>query len=163
MTRRQRTHVVRAGLLLGLGLGGFFDGIVLHQMLQWHHMVSNTGRWPTTTIAGLQANTLGDGLFHAATYVATLLGLWLLWRSAPGRWPGTLLGGLLLMGWGTFNLVEGTVDHQLLGLHHVREHSSHRGAWDLAFLLWGATMLLGGWRLGRVGERQLDAMLPDAG
>jgi uncharacterized membrane protein len=23
---------------LGIGLGGFVDGIVLHQILQWHHM-----------------------------------------------------------------------------------------------------------------------------
>ena len=30
-----------AGFLLGLGLGGFFDGIVLHQLLQWHHMASS--------------------------------------------------------------------------------------------------------------------------
>ncbi len=30
------------GLLVGLGLGGFFDGIVLHQLLQWHHML---GGW----------------------------------------------------------------------------------------------------------------------
>jgi uncharacterized membrane protein len=28
-------------LLLGIGLGGFFDGIVLHQILQWHHMLSD--------------------------------------------------------------------------------------------------------------------------
>jgi hypothetical protein len=25
-----------SGLLYGLGLGGFIDGIVLHQILQWH-------------------------------------------------------------------------------------------------------------------------------
>ena len=30
-----------AGILLGVGLGGFFDGIVLHQLLQWHHMITN--------------------------------------------------------------------------------------------------------------------------
>lgn len=68
-------RLVRAGVLLGLGLGGFFDGIVLHQLLQWHHMVTSEGRWPVTTVAGLKANTLGDGLFHVATYLATLLGL----------------------------------------------------------------------------------------
>ncbi|TIN47498.1 MAG: DUF2243 domain-containing protein, partial [Mesorhizobium sp.] len=27
-------------LLLGFALGGFFDGIVLHQILQWHHLLS---------------------------------------------------------------------------------------------------------------------------
>jgi hypothetical protein len=27
----------------------------------------------------------------------------------------------VLLGWGIFNVVEGLVDHQLLGLHHVNE------------------------------------------
>jgi uncharacterized membrane protein len=35
-----------SGLLYGLGLGGFIDGIVLHQILQWHHMVSDVSRYP---------------------------------------------------------------------------------------------------------------------
>ena len=50
---------------MGIGLGGFVDGIVLHQILQWHHMLTDTGDYPPTTIAGLEANTLADGLFHA--------------------------------------------------------------------------------------------------
>ena len=25
---------------LGFALGGFFDGILLHQILQWHHLLS---------------------------------------------------------------------------------------------------------------------------
>ena len=29
-----------ATLALGFALGGFFDGIVLHQVLQWHHLLS---------------------------------------------------------------------------------------------------------------------------
>jgi len=37
-----------SGLLYGLGLGGFIDGIVLHQILQWHHMVSDVSRYPVT-------------------------------------------------------------------------------------------------------------------
>jgi hypothetical protein len=36
----RRVFPTEAGVFLGLGLGGFFDGIVLHQVLQWHHMVS---------------------------------------------------------------------------------------------------------------------------
>jgi uncharacterized membrane protein len=31
------------GILLGIGLGGFVDGIVLHQILQWHHMLTSEG------------------------------------------------------------------------------------------------------------------------
>jgi uncharacterized membrane protein len=29
--------------ILGVGLGGFVDGIVLHQVLQWHHLLSDGG------------------------------------------------------------------------------------------------------------------------
>ena len=52
-----------AGILFGLGLGGFFDGIVLHQILQWHHMLTSAGV-PADTVAGLKLNTFWDGLFH---------------------------------------------------------------------------------------------------
>ena len=70
-----------AGLLFGLGLGGFFDGIVLHQMLQWHHMMTSAG-YPPASVANLEFNTLLDGLFHVATYVFIVAGLLLLWRGA---------------------------------------------------------------------------------
>jgi hypothetical protein len=39
-------------------------------------------------------------------------------RRSP---PWLLHVGVLLAGWGGFNLVEGLVDHQLLGNHHVRD------------------------------------------
>ena len=60
------------GILLGMGLGGFVDGIVLHQILQWHHMLTSAGGHPASTVAGLETNTLWDGLFHAATWLATV-------------------------------------------------------------------------------------------
>ena len=153
--------VIWAGLLLGIGLGGFFDGIVLHQILQWHHLLSSMPEYPPTTVAGLEVNTLWDGLFHAATWIATAAGLALLWRAARRPhppWSTRLWIGLLLMGWGTFNLIEGVVDHHLLGIHHVNERApiERRGAWDLAFLLWGGAMLVGGWLLARAGERDQD-------
>jgi uncharacterized membrane protein len=154
------THkrLIWAGLLLGIGLGGFFDGIVLHQILQWHHMLTSQGNYPANTVAGLEVNTLWDGFFHAFTYVATIAGLFLLWSAARQRhatWSTKLLGGLLLMGWGSFNLVEGIVDHHILGIHHVNEKAPPAQWiwWDLGFLAWGAIMLVGGWRLARVGER----------
>lgn len=144
-----------AGILFGLGLGGFFDGIVLHQILQWHHMATSAG-FPADTVAGLQWNTLFDGLFHAATYIFVAAGLAVLWRHARRRhirWDTRLLAGSLLMGFGIFNLVEGLVNHQLLGLHHVNETvpRSQWWAWDVGFLLWGAAMLVGGWAIWRRG------------
>jgi uncharacterized membrane protein len=154
-TDRQSRQLTAAGILLGLGLGGFFDGIVLHQILQWHHMVSHVDDYPTTTVAGLEANTLGDGLFHAATWLATLAGLFLLWsavRRPRGPWSTHAFVGLLLIGWGSFNVVEGLIDHHLLELHHVKENAGNQLAWDLAFLVWGAAMIAGGWYLRRTGQ-----------
>src|SRR5215210_2521873 len=84
---------VSAGILFGLGLGGFFDGIVLHQILQWHHMVTSAG-YPPDSIENLKVNTFWDGIFHAATYVLTGLGLYVLWRYSRKRhirWSGKLL------------------------------------------------------------------------
>jgi hypothetical protein len=37
-SRDERGRLTTPGILLGLGLGGFVDGIVLHQILQWHHI-----------------------------------------------------------------------------------------------------------------------------
>src|SRR5688572_2259265 len=58
------------GLMFGVGLGGFVDGIVLHQVLQWHHMV--TGERSVTTVAGLEVNTMADGFFHVGTWLVVL-------------------------------------------------------------------------------------------
>jgi uncharacterized membrane protein len=130
-------------LLLGIGLGGFFDGIVLHQLLQWHHLLS--AHVPPDSVANLELNTLADGLFHAAAWVVTVAGVFLLWgvlRNGDRPAWSSLLGGLLA-GWGGFNLAEGLVDHHLLGLHHVRPGPDQL-AYDLGFLAWGAAMLVAG-------------------
>jgi uncharacterized membrane protein len=145
-----------AGVFLGLGLGGFFDGIVLHQILQWHHMLTSAG-YPPDSVANLRLNTLWDGLFHASTYGFVVIGLVLLWRTAQRshRWWSTrMLVGSVLLGFGLFNLVEGLVDHHLLGIHHVNETVPVEQwlYWDLGFLAWGALMLGGGWWLLRSGR-----------
>ena len=150
---RDRRRLVVAAVLLGLGLGGFFDGIVLHQILQWHHMLS--APVPATTIENLELNTIGDGVFHAATWVVTLAGVFALMASNGERHRSggmqTLTGGMLL-GWGAFNLVEGMVDHQLLGLHHVRPGPDEL-LYDFAFLTWGVVMLVAGIALIRKASR----------
>jgi uncharacterized membrane protein len=153
-----RTESLRLpGILLGLGLGGFVDGIVLHQILQWHHMLTSEGSYPKTTVAGLEANTLADGLFHASTWILATVGVWLLWRMARehrGVGPGRVLAGWMLLGWGLFNVAEGIVDHHLLGIHHVRE-GANQTAWDLAFLAFGTLLLIGGWLLTRERDDEL--------
>src|SRR5687767_13884527 len=154
-----------AGIMFGLGLGGFFDGIVFHQILQWHHMVTSAG-YPPDSVRNLQINTLWDGLFHASTYVFVLIGLILLWRTARRRhlrWSGKLLAGTMLMGFGAFNLVEGLINHHALGLHHVNETVDRRYwiYWDLGFLAWGAAMLVVGWVLYDRGMKESPA--PEGG
>jgi uncharacterized membrane protein len=147
-----------AGILLGLGLGGFFDGIILHQVLQWHHMLTSAG-YPADSVANLQVNSFWDGIFHMGTYAFTVIGLLILWwrsRRSHFRWPAKLLLGSMLMGFGIFNLVEGSVNHQILGLHHVNETVPREQwiYWDIAFLIWGAAMLLWGWKLLRRGRHE---------
>lgn len=145
-----------AGALLGLGLGGFFDGIVLHQLLQWHHLV--TAIYPPTTVANLELNTLMDGLFHVIAYLFTLAGLFTLWRATQRtnlRPPTSMFIGAMLAGWGLFNLVEGLINHHLIGIHHVRSGPNPL-AWDLGFLAWGALMLIGGWLLTRPNQASIS-------
>lgn len=137
-----------AGVLLGLGLGGFFDGIILHQVLQWHHMLSSAG-YPTESLGNLRFNVLWDGLFHMATYGFTVAGMVVLWRHSRhthGRWSWRALPATMLVGFGLFNVVEGLVNHQILGIHHVNETVPRDQwlYWDLGFLAWGAAMLIGG-------------------
>ena len=134
-------------MLLGLGLGGFIDGIVMHQVLQWHHLLTSTGDHPMTTVAGLEDNTLADGLFHLSTWLLIAAGMALTvhhWqqRSIAPPWRAHL--GLLLVGWGTFNLVEGIIDHHILELHHVRDDLGGPTSWDVGFLAFGAMLVLAG-------------------
>ena len=141
------------GFLFGLGLGGFIDGIVFHQLLQWHHMLTgDAGGEPADSVAGLEANTLADGLFHLATWVVVALAMALTvraWRLGALAPPWRAHVGLLLAGWGVFNLVEGLMDHQLLGIHHVRDDLGAPLGWDLGFLAFGALLLTSGLALAR--------------
>lgn len=140
------------GLMFGIGLGGFVDGIVLHQLLQWHHVVSAVKKYPPGELRGLEVNTLADGWFHAVTWFVVLgasvvtVALWRQGRLAPS-WRFHIGG--LLAGWGLFNLTEGLVDHHLLRVHHVRDDLGGPWEWDLGFLAAGLVLLAVGWTLQR--------------
>lgn len=146
----QLSRLRTSGILFGIGLGGFFDGIVLHQILQWHHMVSHVDDYPTTTVAGLEANTLADGFFHAATYLITIAALVVLWPVLSARrrvWSTQGFVGLLLMGWATFNIVEGVIDHHLLKVHVVREDALNPDLWNWGFLAISVVLGIAGYGL----------------
>jgi len=141
------------GILLGIGLGGFFDGIFLHQIFQLHHMFSS--RISPDTVPGLRMNTLGDGFFHTVTWLAVLVGLGLLYsRVTHARrqvWSSPMLWGWMLNGWGWFNLVEGLIDHQILGIHHVYADADWF-LWDMLFLASGVIFILAGRAIARRAE-----------
>jgi len=137
-----------AGLVLGLGLGGFFDGIVCHQILGWHHMVCTTFTCQPDSVAALRVQITQDGYFHLVVWLLTLAGIGLLFRVARRQMLaglGRVLLGAVLAGWGVFNVVEGLIDHQLLGIHHVRPGHPHPLLFDLLFLAFGLILIgLGG-------------------
>jgi uncharacterized membrane protein len=139
------------GVILGLGLGGFVDGIALHQIAQWHNMGSAV--LPPTTMDAMMQNMRWDGFFHLATLVLTIVGVVVLWHEGQrGTAPSSLrvLIGQMLLGWGIFNLVEGIIDHHLLELHHVRDLPAHVPAYDWLFLgIGGVLLLVIGWLMSR--------------
>ncbi|MRK02528.1 DUF2243 domain-containing protein [Aeromicrobium sp. S22] len=140
------------GLLMGIGLGGFVDGIVLHEIFQWHHMLTN--HESDKTLSGLELNTVADGFFHVATWIFVVAGSVVMIRSwRQGRMSPNLPFhlGLLLGGWGLFNVVEGIVDHHVLKVHHVRDDLGGPLSWDLGFLAFGVLLMVVGWLLYRRG------------
>ncbi|WP_436255796.1 DUF2243 domain-containing protein [Neorhizobium sp. LjRoot104] len=138
-----------AGLALGFGLGGFFDGILLHQVLQWHHLLSGLD------LAGRDVRFLimTDGLFHVLMYVITGAGLWLLWRSRSGLskpQAGLGLHAHALIGFGTWHIIDALLSHWLLGLHRIRMDVETPLIWDLVwFGVFGLAPLLIGLKIHR--------------
>src|SRR3954469_14223670 len=89
-TRPGAPRSLLAGVLSGVGVAGFVDETVFHQLLHWHHFYDKG-----TTAAGL----VSDGLFHAGSWICTVAGLFLfadlLRRDAAvprHLWGGGLLG-----------------------------------------------------------------------
>lgn len=149
-----RRPLIIAGILLGLGQGGFFDGIVFHQLLQWHHMFSNLAS--TQTIAGLELNTLGDGLFHIFDWLMTIAGIIALWlavkRNDVVLSTSTLIGSVAI-GAGLFNVVEGILSHHILQIHHVKP-GMYQLTWDLTFIGVGIVAIAIGWLI--LSQNQLN-------
>ncbi|XOK64706.1 DUF2243 domain-containing protein [Paenibacillus elgii] len=126
---------VGAGCLFGLGFVAFIDEAVFHQLLHWHHFYDKS-----TTGIGL----VSDGLFHAFSWFATIGGLFmfadLLRRNAlqlQRWWGGSLLGS------GTFQLYDGTIQHKLMRIHQIR-YVENVIVYDLIWNFTAITMILAG-------------------
>ncbi|PIQ20399.1 MAG: hypothetical protein COW65_15220 [Cytophagales bacterium CG18_big_fil_WC_8_21_14_2_50_42_9] len=151
-TPAKKAPVVVFSLCLGIGMGGFIDGIVLHQILQWHQMLSN--QIIPNTFETKSINMFWDGIFEAVTWVFTFIGILLLWQSR--RRPDLHLSNLLftgglIAGWGIFNLMDSIFNHYLFRFHNVRENVAEVAAWNLGFLILSLAMiLLGGLMMKQV-------------
>jgi len=149
--------LTKAGIVLGLGLGGFVDGIVLHQILGWHHLVCMTETCQVETVEALKIQNMQDGFFHAAVWILTAVGVAMLFRAARTEmknWIGKRLFGAMLAGWGIFNFVEGLIDHQILGIHHVRPGHPQELMFDLLFLASGVALIAVGFFMCRSSDNQ---------
>lgn len=131
-------------LLLGAGLGAFLDGIALHQVLQWHAMLSSVIE-PLDLVSS-KVNMFWDGVFHLYAWAATVAAITIVVREVPYVRPevrGRTMTGGAIAGWGLFNVVEGVISHQMFGLHHLHP-GSHELAWDIGFLAAGVLLIAGG-------------------
>lgn len=143
--------------LLGFSLAGFFDGILLHQILQWHHLlIALEG----AAFADMRVQILADGLFHLFMYVLAFVGLWLLWRARsefvqPCADKPALAYSLI--GFGTWHVIDAFVVHWMLGFHRIRMDADNLLLWDLIWLvLFGVIPLAVGWMMrGGGGGRKL--------
>lgn len=152
--RGKLAPVVYAGTLLGLGLGGFLDGILLHQVLQVHQMISNV--LPPDTVLAKNVNMFWDGMFHVAAWILTGVGVLALWRTAGRldvRHSTPVLLASALLGWGAFNVLDSVANHYLFGYHDVVERSARPWAWNLGFLVFGLAQLGGGAAIVRRAAR----------
>jgi uncharacterized membrane protein len=129
------TRLRWAGYLLGFSFAGFFDGILLHQILQWHHLLSAL---EGARFADLRVQVLADGVFHALMYVVACVGLWLLWKAraeVPRRGADRMMLANALLGFGTWHIIDAVLIHWLLGLHRIRMDADNLLLWDVAWLI----------------------------
>lgn len=133
---------------MGISLGGFFDGILLHQVLQWHHLLSLV---ENPAVQDIRTQILADGLFHVLMYFVATLGLVFLWKSryefsetGAGKW----LLGTMLLGFGLWNVADVVLFHWLLQIHRIRVDVPNPLFWDVLWLcLFGLVFMLVGWLL----------------
>ncbi|MFC4870501.1 DUF2243 domain-containing protein [Negadavirga shengliensis] len=135
-------------IILGIGIGGFIDGILFHQILQWHGMFTN--QLPADTIVGKSVNMFWDGIFHSLTLIAVIIGIISLTRLLKKKninpSPKLVLGGFFA-GWGHFNFVEGIIHHHILNFHNIKEFSNNPNLWNYGFLIIGVIFMIIGFTI----------------
>jgi uncharacterized membrane protein len=123
------------GLLTGVGVAGFVDETVFHQLLHWHHFYDrSTPAW------GL----VSDGLFHAASWVCMVAGLFVFADlRRRGAWHPPWQAAGFCLGLGGFQLWDGVIQHKWWHLHQIR-YGVDVLPYDLAWNLLAVVVLLAG-------------------
>ena len=149
--KRPAYPLIWAGVVLGMGFGGLADGIVLHSILGWHHLVcagADTFCQPTS-IEQLKLENTQDGYFDLGLWLVVLAGTAMLFSAARRFGPSArarVLFGSMLAGCGMFNFLEGLIDHQILGIHHVLQGDPHQFLFDMLYLANGVLFfVVGAW------------------
>ena len=87
--RMRTTRSIQAALLLGFGLGAFFEGSLLHGV---------------------------TGMFYLGAWAVCVAGVALLWTAMRGPGPlpsGRTFVGSYVIGWGVFNIIEALARHDI--------------------------------------------------
>ncbi|WP_245917872.1 DUF2243 domain-containing protein [Alteribacillus bidgolensis] len=139
----KRKLIIIGSFLMGFGTLGALDGVIFHQLLQWHSVVMETSR---------QGQIISDGLFHLAVTITLIAGgivLWLGGKPTDISKGIRLLAGFFLIGGGIFNVVEGLINHHLLQIHRVKPGDPNALMYDVAFLACGIFLILIGYIIRR--------------
>lgn len=145
-------------LLVGCSLAGFWDAWFIHHLLGWHHMYCVNSDCLARSADEMRLMEMTDAAFHALMWVTNISGIAAILRAliAMGdisrlRWH--YIVGKVLQGSGSFQVVEGIIDHFVLRIHRVNPRSAWPGplALDILFLLVGGAMYCLGWGLSRHG------------
>ena len=134
---RSSNRLLLPSVLVGIGGSALVDEIVFHQLLHWHHLYDRS-----TRSAGLTS----DGILSIVCNTLLVIGLVQLWRrraETARDAPRRIVGGVLV-GFGGFNLFDGTVDHKLLRLHQIREGVHDLLPYDAAWISTSALILVVG-------------------
>lgn len=118
--------------LIGFGLMAGLDEIVFHQILAWHHFFDRS-----TPAIGL----LSDGLLHSAELIILVAGFFMFsdLRARQALVPPFAWAGLFI-GFGSFQLFDGIIDHKVLRIHQVR-YVENILPYDLAWNGFGLVLL----------------------
>lgn len=144
-----RPFPLAPGFIMGASLAGLFDGILLHQILQWHHMLCIETHCVVKTVDVMKRQNLFDGIFHLAMYILLLTGLALFTGALRERtFSSHRFWGAIVFGFGVFNVLEGIIDHHILQIHHVR-FGPGQPAWDISFLILGAILAVIGFTVSK--------------